>query len=119
MARSWSTASNVFAVDADPRNQSAELRIDAIDLIISLLLFAGFFYFMMRYGCGSHMVHGHHHEGQGTGPATAKSSKDPVCGMEVQAGRGYTEVFSGHEYRFCSRKCLDKFDAKPDQFVHA
>jgi hypothetical protein len=26
--------------------------------LITLLLFAAFFYFMMRFGCGSHMVHG-------------------------------------------------------------
>ena len=25
----------------------------------SLLLFAALFYFMMRFGCGAHMVHGH------------------------------------------------------------
>jgi YHS domain-containing protein len=78
---------------------------------------------MMRFGCGSHMVHGHHHheghDGTGTGPGARGSSKDPVCGMEVQAGRGYSEVFSGREYRFCSRKCLDKFDANPEQFAHA
>ncbi len=27
---------------------------------VSLLLFAGFFYLMMRFGCGAHMVHGGH-----------------------------------------------------------
>ena len=31
-----------------------------MDRIISFLLFAALFYFMMRFGCGSHMVHGHH-----------------------------------------------------------
>lgn len=25
----------------------------------SLLIFAALFYFMMRFGCGAHMVHGH------------------------------------------------------------
>jgi hypothetical protein len=72
-----------------------------MDRIGSLLFFAPLFYLMMRYGCGAHMVHGHHHEGhQGTGPGAGSSSRDPVYGMEVEAGRGYTEVFSGHEYRF-------------------
>ena len=84
--------------------------------MISFLLFAGFFYMMMRFGCGSHMVHGHHHQGHGQGPGS--SQKDPVCGMDVEAGRGYSEVFGGHQYRFCSRKCLDKFDANPQQFAH-
>ena len=92
-----------------------------MDRIISFLLFAAFFYFMMRFGCGSHMVHGHHHrEGHdGTGPGAGESSKDPVCEMEVEAGRGYSEVLGGRTYRFCSRKCLDKFDANPQQFAHA
>ena len=27
--------------------------------LLSLLLFAGLFYLMMRFGCGAHMVHGH------------------------------------------------------------
>lgn len=26
---------------------------------VSLLLFAGFFYLVMRFGCGAHLVHGH------------------------------------------------------------
>jgi YHS domain-containing protein len=46
-------------------------------------------------------------------------SKDPVCGMEVEPGRGYSEVFGGHRYRFCSRNCLDQFDANPQQFADA
>ena len=28
--------------------------------LVSLLLFAAFFYLMMRFGCGAHMVHGDH-----------------------------------------------------------
>jgi YHS domain-containing protein len=39
--------------------------------------------------------------------------------MEVEAGRGYAEVLAGREYRFCSSKCLDKFDANPQQFASA
>ena len=27
--------------------------------LFSLLLFAAFFYFMMRFGSGAHMIHGH------------------------------------------------------------
>ena len=91
-----------------------------MDRIVSFLLFAAFFYLMMRFGCGSHMVHGHRHKGQKeTGPESGGSSKDPVCGMQVEAGRGYSEVLAGREYRFCSRGCLDKFDANPEQFARA
>ena len=65
---------------------------------LSLLLFAAFFYFMMRFGCGAHMVHGGHgdtdhegHDGTGTqdGPV-----KDPVCGMPLSLAKvipGITE----------------------------
>jgi YHS domain-containing protein len=84
-----------------------------VDRILSLLLFAVFFYFMMRFGCGSHAVHGHHHAGH----EVAGHSKDPVCGMDVEQGRGYSEVYAGREYRFCSRKCLDEFDAEPKRFA--
>ena len=87
--------------------------------LFTFLLFAGLFYVMMRYGCGAHMVHGHgghaSHEGHSTGgPAT-----DPVCSMTVAAGRGYAKMYADHEYRFCSRACLDKFDATPDAYVSA
>ncbi len=87
-----------------------------MDRIISFLLFAALFYFMMRFGCGSHMVHGHHrHEGQ----QGSAGSKDPVCGMEVPPDTGYSEKYGNREYRFCSRKCLDQFDANPQHFAHA
>jgi YHS domain-containing protein len=86
-----------------------------MDWITSFLLFAVFFYVMMRFGCGSHAVHGHHH--QPSGKPGAGGTKDPVCGMEVGVDSHYAEVYQGHEYRFCSRKCLDKFDAEPQSFT--
>ena len=56
--------------------------------LVSFLLFAAVFYFMMRFGCGAHMVHGHGggHSGEHAlhrgshaehdGPARGSSSKD-------------------------------------------
>jgi len=87
-----------------------------MDRILSFLLFAGLFYFMMRFGCGAHAVHGHHGHHRDASPANAK---DPVCGMPVAADTGYSEKYKGHEYHFCSRKCLDNFDVNPQQFAHA
>ncbi|HQS58767.1 MAG: hypothetical protein B7Y56_10700 [Gallionellales bacterium 35-53-114] len=84
--------------------------------LISLLLFAGAFYLMMRYGCGSHMIHGSHGS-HGGGSGGDASSKDPVCGMEVGPDMGYTKVHEQHTYRFCSRNCLDKFEADPGKYV--
>lgn len=87
--------------------------------VVSFLLFAALFYFMMRFGCGAHMVHGHHHHEEHGGAGRGESARDPVCDMDVEGSRGYSEIVNGNEYRFCSRKCLDKFDAEPERYVHA
>ncbi|MHB1300604.1 MAG: YHS domain-containing protein [Burkholderiales bacterium] len=81
--------------------------------LFSLLLFAAFFFLMMRFGCGAHIAHGRH--GQHT-PAGGNDT-DPVCGMEVPPDSGYSKVHQGSLYRFCSRSCLDKFDANPQQYL--
>lgn len=94
-----------------------------MDGLVSLLLFAVFFYVMMRYGCGAHMVHGHgghgQHEDKGHGQHTPAASRsvDPVCGMEVAPDKGYTKMYEGRQYRLCSRACLDKFEANPQQYA--
>lgn len=94
--------------------------------LLWLLVWGALFYFMMRFGCGSHMVHGGHSGhgskpdspgGHGSDGAAASPSKDPVCGMEVAPESGYSRAFNGREYRFCSRQCLDQFDADPSRYV--
>jgi YHS domain-containing protein len=87
--------------------------------LLPLLLYAGFFYLMMRFGCGAHMVHGHggHGEGHGGHEGQAGSAKNPVCGMPVEPGQDYTKNHEGHELHFCSKKCLDKFDAEPQRYL--
>ncbi len=83
--------------------------------LVSLLLFAALFFLMMRFGCGAHMAHGH--GGHGGHDMSGTRAKDPVCGMDVEPGRGYTESYEGREYRFCSRQCLDRFDAEPRRYA--
>ena len=95
--------------------------------LLTLLLFAGLFYFMMRFGCGAHTVHGHGgghggHSGQSghgepDGHQDVPGAVDPVCGMEVARGQGYSKTHAGREYRLCSRACLDKFEANPDHYA--
>ncbi len=85
-----------------------------MDGLFSLLLFAGLFFLMMRFGCGAHISHGHQHGGHG---AAGGGDTDPVCGMQVAADSGYTKVHQGILYSFCSRNCLDKFDANPQQYL--
>lgn len=89
-----------------------------MDRLLSFMLFVAFFYLMMRFGCGAHMVHGrHNHEGdQGHGDG-GTSAKDPVCGMAVEPGQGYSKHVQGQELRFCSKQCLDKFDDEPQRYL--
>lgn len=43
---------------------------------------------------------------------------DPVCGRQVKE-RGNRErvEYAGQAYIFCSRDCLERFDAQPDLFT--
>lgn len=87
----------------------------------SFLLFAIVFYLMMRYGCGAHMMHGHGGHGKhGDSKDTNNNIKhiDPVCDMEVEAEQGYDQMYQGTLYRFCSKSCLDKFDAAPENYLN-
>ena len=74
----------------------------------SLLLFALFFFLIMRFGCGAHIAHGHRRP---------QKSIDPVCGMEVDSDTGYGMAHAGKIYRFCTRRCLERFDANPEQYL--
>lgn len=86
--------------------------------LLTLLVYAAFFYLMMRFGCGAHMVHGHgDHKAPGGGQVQDAPAKDPVCGMSVEPGQGYTKNHEGRLLHFCSRKCLDKFEAEPQRYV--
>ena len=84
--------------------------------LFSLFVFGLFFYFMMRFGCGAHMVHGKTDHGSNT-DSDDSVHHDPVCGMDVDVNEGYGKMYEGTLYRFCSRKCLDKFDENPGQFI--
>jgi len=87
-----------------------------MDGLLSLLIFAGLFYVMMRFGCGAHMVHGHGgHSGHGGGGV---KHVDAVCGMEVEADKGYGKMYEGTRDRFCSKSCLDKFDTDPGRYLN-
>lgn len=65
-----------------------------MDGLISLLLFAGVFFLMMRFGCGAHMVHGGHGK-HGQKGGTDVKHVDPVCGMQVSQREGYGMVHDG------------------------
>lgn len=43
--------------------------------------------------------------------------KDPVCGMTVKPESPHHYAYHGTDYRFCSAKCLAKFQASPDAYL--
>lgn len=84
--------------------------------LTSLLLFAVFFYLMMRMGCGAHKIHGGH-AGKHDLPDGDIDHIDPVCGMHVDTDKGYAMMHDGELHRFCSKSCLDKFDSEPGMYL--
>jgi YHS domain-containing protein len=98
--------------------------------LFALLLFAGLFYVMMRWGCGAHAVHGRggashaahladaaYQGGQDVPRSAAPKNEDPVCGRIVAADAGYTVTHAGREYRLCSRACVDTFESDPNRYA--
>jgi len=91
-----------------------------MDGLLSFLLFAGFFFLMMRFGCGAHLMRGH---GAGHGseklpaPDDAERHVDPVCGKDVPPLEGYGKMHAGALYRFCSCDCLDAFEADLNRYA--
>ena len=85
-----------------------------MDGVFSFLIFAVFFYLMMRFGCGAHMAHGHHKESNST---EEEPTIDPVCNKIVEPKKGYGKVHEGKLYRFCSKQCLDEFDQHPEKYI--
>lgn len=87
-----------------------------------LLVWGLLFMFMMRFGCGAHVMgnHGHHgHHGAGDGPLRQPSqATDPVCGMTVVPATAKSAVHEGQVWYFCSSACRDKFEADPQQYAH-
>jgi len=43
---------------------------------------------------------------------------DPVCGMTVKPESQHHYEYHGTEYRFCSAKCLAKFQAAPEDYLN-
>lgn len=95
-----------------------------------ILISAGLFYFMMRYGCcGGSMSHGRHarrssgredpiHGDHGShSDADDSGVRDAVCGMTVGSDDAYSRTYRGREYRFCSRNCLDQFESDPERYA--
>ncbi len=86
------------------------------DLLWLVPVAVGFLWLMRRGACGGHAGHARSpHDAQGAGPG---NPIDPICGMEVEPGRAAgTRTVGGHEYSFCSPRCLKTFDEDPSAYT--
>ena len=50
--------------------------------------------------------------------ASLQPNIDPVCGMTVASDTTLRHVYQGQTYLFCSPKCLAKFQATPEKYLH-
>ena len=89
--------------------------------LIYFLVVAALFLFMMRFGCGAHVMgHGHHHgrsSRSGDGGQPPARATDPICGMTVETASAKSSFYQGQAYYFCSTACRDKFEASPQAFA--
>ena len=95
--------------------------------VLYLLIWAGLFFVMMRFGCGAHIMgHAHHHgatrsddhsEAGNLRWVPPDRTVDPVCGMNIQTAGAKSAIQDGHVYYFCSRNCREKFEAAPASYV--
>lgn len=93
---------------------------EGVKSLIWILVWGGFFFLMMRHGCGAHIMGGHGGHGKHGGKSGGGMTKDPVCGMAVDPNQAAgAAVHQGNTYYFCSATCRDKFEKSPQQYLSA
>ncbi len=87
-------------------------------LLFLLVLIGASFFVMTRFAGGSHAARGHHDRCCGHPALQKKIDKvDPVCGQEVSDNADYSRSYGDQTYIFCSRECLDDFEADPKKYI--
>lgn len=96
-----------------------------VSSILSIIIFGGLFYLMMRKGgCGmGHRGHGgygsgdgqgrHSNHEEGSGSGGSRMIKDPVCGVFVDLQTLISSKHMGQNFYFCSPACKENFDKEP------
>ena len=93
--------------------------------LLYFLLWGAFFFVMMRFGCGAHVM-GHRHGHTGVAQDTALSpgsvavpakAIDPVCGMNIEIAGARTAVHARKVYYFCSQSCREKFESSSQSYL--
>ncbi len=87
-----------------------------MDGLGSVILYGLFFVLMMRFGCGSHLLHSIQKKRRKSEDGL-KTRIDPVCGKKIGPHVGYALMYESTEHHFCSRQCLDAFESHPDRYI--
>lgn len=96
-----------------------------METLLYFLLWAALIFFMMRFGCGAHVMGHRHRHGEPKrednadlpGRTSPAKARDPVCGMTVDTATAKSSVHDGRVYYFCSPSCRDKFEASPATYA--
>ena len=85
--------------------------------VLYFLVWAVLFFFMMRYGCGAHVMGRVRHGGHAGAWIPPDKAVDPVCGMTISTQAAKSAMYEGNVYYFCSANCRDKFEAAPANYA--
>jgi YHS domain-containing protein len=89
-----------------------------VGTVAYLLVWGLLFMFMMRFGCGAHVMgHHRHHRNDNDMQDHTAQAVDPVCGMAVDTASAKTAAIGGRVWHFCSGACRDKFEANPQLYA--
>lgn len=99
-----------------------------MEMILTIAVWAGLFFLMMRLGFGAHMMKNNSKNGQSPGSqANANTPEpgwmppekniDPVCQKTIATRLAKTCVHAGKIYYFCSRDCREIFEAAPELYI--
>jgi len=98
-----------------------------MEALLYFLIWAVLIAFMMRFGCGAHVMGQRQKSGPETGSADPGQSglrwiapardRDPVCGKTVTTANARPSVYDGNVYYFCSRECREAFEVAPHLYA--
>jgi YHS domain-containing protein len=96
-----------------------------MEALLYFLFFGALIFFMMRFGCGSHIMgHGQGHENHAAGAGRPEADsgdlrwrppeevRDPVCGKTIKTATAKSSVVNGFVYYFCSNECRAQFETR-------
>mgnify|MGYP003571142577 CR=1 FL=1 len=97
-------------------------RNDTVETLIYFGLWAAVIFFMMRFGCGVHIMGSHSHgsrrnESESLRWEAPEQDKDPVCGRMIRTKTAKSSVHDGSVFYFCSRECREIFEAAPELYT--